>query len=343
MRIAIIGFGNVGRAFVKLLHDKEELLKSKGISLEIISITNSQGGVFNYNGLSQEVIRSLLTNDLSKKPTYFSKEYDVDYIIENGQIDTAILLTPTNKENGEPGLTYTKRLLNNKINVVSGDKGPALLNFAEMKELAKKSKCNFTIGCTTGGALPSINVGYFDICGSSILSMKGILNGTSNFILTEMEKRDINFETALIQAQYLGIAEKSPQMDIEGYDTAIKLVIIYNALTNSNKSLDDVDIHGIEGITLEEIQQGRSQGYKYKLIGKIDNFSTTAKLSVALEKVYMDNPIYNIDGRNKGILFSTDTLGDITVIGGASDPIAAAASLLRDIVNIERGIDFTIL
>lgn len=343
MRIAIIGFGNVGRAFVKLLHDKEELLKSKGISLEIISITNSQGGVFDYNGLSQEVIRSLLTNDLSKKQADFSKEYDLDYIIENGHIDTAILLTPTDKENGEPGLTYAKKLLNSKVNVVSGDKGPALFNFAELRELSKKSKCNFTIGCTTGGALPSINVGYFDICGSSILSMEGILNGTSNFILTEMEKRDISFETALIQAQDLGIAEKNPQMDIEGYDTAIKLVIIYNALTNSNKSLDDVDIHGIAGITLEEIQQGRSQGYKYKLIGKIDNFSTNAKLSVALEKVYMDNPIYNIDGRNKGILFSTDTLGDITVIGGASDPTAAAASLLRDIVNIERGIDFTIL
>ncbi len=329
MRIAIIGFGNVGRAFVKLLHDKEELLKSKGISLEIISITNSQGGIFDYNGLSKAVIRSLLTNDLSKKQTDFSKEYDLDYIIENGHIDTAILLTPTNKENGEPGLTYAKKLLNSKVNVVSGDKGPALFNFTELRELSKKSKCNFTIGCTTGGALPSINVGYFDICGSSILSMKGILNGTSNFILTEMEKRDINFETALIQAQDLGIAEKSPQMDIEGYDTAIKLVIIYNALTNS--------------ITLEEIQQGRSLGYKYKLIGKIDNFSTNAKLSVSLEKVYMDNQIYNIDGRNKGILFSTDTLGDITVIGGASDPIAAAASLLRDIVNIERGIDFTIL
>jgi len=343
MRIAIIGFGNVGRAFVKLLHDKEELLKSKGISLEIISITNSQGGIFDYNGLSKAVIRSLLTNDLSKKQTDFSKEYDLDYIIENGHIDTAILLTPTNKENGEPGLTYAKKLLNSKVNVVSGDKGPALFNFTELRELSKKSKCNFTIGCTTGGALPSINVGYFDICGSSILSMKGILNGTSNFILTEMEKRDINFETALIQAQDLGIAEKNPQMDIEGYDTAIKLVIIYNALTNSNKSLDDVDIHGIEGITLEEIQQGRSQGYKYKLIGKIDNFSTNAKLSVSLEKVYMDNPIYNIDGRNKGILFSTDTLGDITVIGAASDPTAAAASLLRDIVNIERGIDFTIL
>jgi len=329
MRIAIIGFGNVGRAFVKLLHDKEELLKSKGISLEIISITNSQGGIFDYNGLSKAVIRSLLTNDLSKKQTDFSKEYDLDYIIENGHIDTAILLTPTNKENGEPGLTYAKKLLNSKVNVVSGDKGPALFNFTELRELSKKSKCNFTIGCTTGGALPSINVGYFDICGSSILSMKGILNGTSNFILTEMEKRDINFETALIQAQDLGIAEKSPQMDIEGYDTAIKLVIIYNALTNSK--------------TLEEIQQGRSLGYKYKLIGKIDNFSTNAKLSVSLEKVYMDNQIYNIDGRNKGILFSTDTLGDITVIGGASDPIAAAASLLRDIVNIERGIDFTIL
>lgn len=343
MRIAIIGFGAVARAFVKLLPDKEKLLKSKGISLEIISIINSQGGVFNYNGLSQEAIGSLLINGFSKEQTDFSKEYDVDYIIENGRIDTAILLTPTNKKNGEPGLTYAKKLLNSKINVVSGDKGPALFKFMELRELSKKSKCNFTIGCTTGGALPSINVGYFDICGSSILSMKGILNGTSNFILTEMEKRDINFEAALTQAQELGIAENNPQMDIEGYDTAIKLVIIYNALTNNNKSLDDVDIHGITGITLEEIQQGKSQGYKYKLIGKIDTFSTDAKLSVVLEKVYMDSPIYNIDGRNKGILFSTDTLGDITVIGGASDPTAAAASLLRDIVNIERGIDFTIL
>lgn len=342
MRIALIGFGNVGKAFLHLLKNKKDNLEKNGISLEIISILNSQGGIYDAQGISlEDFLHEIELNKECNKFSNFDSTITLDYIIENGNIDAAVLLTPTNKDTGEPGLTYIKKILAKGISVITGDKGPILLEYKHLKKLAQDNNCTLAFGCTTGGALPSINSAFFDLAGSEILEVRGVLNGTSNYIINEMEDNNLTFEKALKKAQDLGIAETNPTLDIEGYDTATKLIIICNTIFNKSLSLKDVNLSGISNLTIEEIHKGKTLGYKYKLIGTAKFIDNSLTLSVGLDKVYSNDPLYNVDGKNKAVKFVSDTLGEVTVIGGASGTTPAAAAILRDIINIEKGIDFT--
>lgn len=340
MRVVLMGFGNVGRAFIQLLNNKKKFLENNGISLEVISIFSSKGCIYNPGGFPIDELMSIIdvNKNLEDSPS-FSSQIDIDYVIENGGVDTAIIITPTNIYTGEPGLTYITKFLSKGINVVTGDKGPILLEHNKLKALAKENSCDLYIGCTTGGALPAINAGIFDIAGSEVLEIQGIFNGTSNYIINEMEENNLSFEESLKKAQALGIAESNPSLDIEGYDTATKLVIIYNSILNDNKALKDVKISGIKDITKEQIQIGKLQNYKYKLVGRAKQVHKKWELSVSLQKIYSDDSFFNVDGKNKAVKYTTDTLGDITIMGGASGTIPAAASLLRDIVNMKNKIN----
>lgn len=341
MRIALIGYGGVGKAFIKLIADKKESLKNKGIELVVNYIIKSDGGMYNSNGIDLEDV--VKVNNIKKSP-FWDKSLSFNNIIENNDVDTIVELTPTNKITGEPGETHMRKALENKINVVTGNKGPILLNYKELKNLATENNVALEIGCTTGGALPSINTGLYGITGADIITIEGVLNGTSNFILQQMERSNIDnnenlckglsYNEALVIAQKEGIAETNPALDVEGFDTAIKMIILTNVLLNKNITLDEVEIEGISKLNKEDVTNANNQNKKIKLLGKTFYEDGKVKISVKPTLIDEEHPLYNVDGRNKGITFNTDILGEITVIGGASGVINAAASVLRDIVNI---------
>ena len=335
MDIGIIGFGGVAKAFIKLIVDKKEYLDSLGLDFKVKYIIRKSGGIYNKNGLNlKDLIKSNFNLDLFD----FKKDIDINYIIKNNDIDTVVELTSTNIENGEPGLTHMSLALNNCINVVTGNKGPILLKYRELKEIALKNKVFLGIGCTTGGALPSINVGSFDIAGSEILSIEGILNGTSNYILTEMYEKEVIYEVALKQAIENEIAEANYKLDVEGFDTASKILILANVLMNANLSIKDISIEGIDKIDINFINKEKLKGNKIKLIGKVYKNNNEIKAYVKPETLEKNHPLYFVDSKNKGVLYRTDTLGDISIIGGASGTVNAAASILRDIINMYKGI-----
>ena len=153
-----------------------------------------------------------------------------------------------------------EKALKNKINVVTGNKGPIFLKYKYLNELAGENGVQLMVGCTTGGALPSINGGLIEVAGSEITSMEGILNGTTNYILSEMMEKDISYDEALKQAQKEGIAEKNPTLDIEGYDTAVKIIILSNVIFNTDLSLNDIKVEGISHIKKEELLVLKEQG-----------------------------------------------------------------------------------
>lgn len=335
MDIGIIGFGGVSKAFIKLIVDKKEYLDSLGLDFKVKYIIRKSGGIYNKNGLN---LKDLIKSNFNLDLFVFKKDIDINYIIKNNDIDTVVELTSTNIENGEPGLTHMSLALNNCINVVTGNKGPILLKYRELKEIALKNKVFLGIGCTTGGALPSINVGSFDIAGSEILSIEGILNGTSNYILTEMYEKEVIYEVALKQAIENEIAEANYKLDVEGFDTASKILILANVLMNANLSIKDISIEGIDKIDINFINKEKLKGNKIKLIGKVYKNNNEIKAYVKPETLEKNHPLYFVDSKNKGVLYRTDTLGDISIIGGASGTVNAAASILRDIINMYKGI-----
>ena len=259
-------------------------------------------------------------------------------IINNKDIDYWIEITHTNIKTGEPGLAHIKTALENRINVVTSNKGPIVLDYRNLKLLAIKNNVELGIGCTTGGALPTVDGGIINMAGAEIKSIEGVLNGTTNFILKNMEDNSTTYLESLEKAKELGIAETDPSLDVEGRDTASKLLILTNVLMNMDKKLEEVKVEGITDITIQDIKQAKNEDKKYKLIGKTINENGIISMTVKLEKLNIDNPLYNVDGKNKAVRYTSDTLGDLTLIGGASGVIPAAASILRDIININRKI-----
>ena len=221
MDIGLIGFGGVGQAVVKLLVEKKKYIFEKyNLDLKVKYILKSDGGIYESNGIDLEELAEFINKKKSIKEHILWKEnLKFEEMIQNNDVDTLVEITSTNIETGEPGLTHIKTALESGINVVTGNKGPIILKYKELKEIADKNSVKLKVGCTTGGALPSINGGLYDVAGSEIQAIEGILNGTTNYILSKMINDDITYEEALKDAQECGIAEANPSLDVLGYDT----------------------------------------------------------------------------------------------------------------------------
>ncbi len=334
MDIAVIGCGGVGKAFLKLLLEKEEIL-----NIKVKYILEYYGGIYDKQGIDLKEITEFikLEKDITKFKNGGNSDVNFDVLIKNKDVDLIVVMTPTNKETGEPGISFIRKALQNKIHVVSSDKGPILLDYHGLKKIAKENLVQLGIGCTTGGALPSVNAGLIDLAGAKVLSIEGVLNGTTNFILDEMEQYGSTYIDALLKAQRLGIAETNPSLDVEGFDTASKLLILTNAIMGENKTLGDIIIEGITNIKPDDIKKAKDQGKKIKLIGKTEIKDEKLIMTVKPESILESHPLYNVSGKNKAVKYVSDTLGELIIIGGASGVREAAASILRDIINIQKG------
>ncbi|MBW1995487.1 MAG: homoserine dehydrogenase, partial [Deltaproteobacteria bacterium] len=185
-------------------------------------------------------------------------------------------------------------------------------------------------------ALPTLDVGLICLAGADVLSIEGILNGTTNYILTRMHLEKCTYETALKDAQQMGIAETDPTLDVEGFDTRNKLVLIVNRVLNKNIGLSDVEVTGISGVTIDDIEKTIANGKVLKLIGAAWFEKGELKLRVAPSELDPDHPLAAVNYSEKAISYLTDSMGRVTVSGGKSSPLGAAAALLKDLINLAR-------
>lgn len=335
MRIGIIGLGGVGRTLISLLIEKSDELITMGVKPKIVFVLNSSSGCYREEGIDlRELLDHLETSrDLSLLDGGFQGG-DIHGLLDVANLDFLIEATPTDKTTGEPALGHILSALGRGVNVVTANKGPVMLYYRRLKDLADTMGVSLGIGCTAGGALPTISSGQYDLLGARVTGIRGVLNGTTNYILTLMEEEGLEYIEALGKAQKEGIAETDPAMDVEGWDTAIKLIIITNALMGSNLKLQDASIEGIQNLKLEDVNKAIAQGKKIKLIGKVQREGNSWNLVAAPEAVDKNDIFFGVNGKNKGIQYLTDTLGEVAVLGGASNLKGAAASLLRDLLQI---------
>lgn len=319
MKMGLIGYGIVGKEFIKLLHERN-------LPVTVIYILKSDGGVISKEGLN---LKEIINNDIKRNKNWQDELSFYDVL--NEDIDYLIELTSTNIKTGEPALSFIKIALEKGINVVTGNKGPILLDYKNLKHISEKTGAYLGIGCTVGGALPSISCGKYDAAGAKIEGIEGVLNGTTNYILNAMRCENKTYEEALNYAKEIGIAEKNPYLDVEGYDTAVKTIILANVLMEKDLSIEDAEIEGITNVTLEDIHNAEKVNKKIKLVGQVTSENGRVKVKVKPMALDESSPLFFVEGKNKGVFYKTDILGDITIIGGASHPRNAAASVLRDI------------
>ncbi len=327
IKISIIGFGSVGQGVARAIMAKKELLNKQGINLLVVGISDSKGSDINASGIDLEksLARKIETGTVAR-----GKENALD-IIQGVEHDIVVEVTPTNIDDGEPGSNNMLAALNSGRHVVTSNKGPLALRFSELKEAAEDNGVFFRYEATVGGAVPIFNLIHEALAGNRVVGIEGILNGTTNYILTRMAEEGLPYDLVLKEAQELGIAETDPTYDVEGIDSACKLVIIANSVFAHAATYKDVDVTGITKITPEALELASKSNYVVKLICEAWN----GILTVAPRLVPKKHPLAVGGTRNVASIL-TDLAGRITISGKGAGSIETASSILSDILYIAR-------
>lgn len=324
--ISIIGFGAVGQGVAHSILSKREYLDKQGINLRVVAISDSKGSEINAQGIDLE---SALKRK-KQKGTVAKTNKDALDIIRDVEHDIVVEVTPTNIETGEPGRSNMLEAFASGRHVVTSNKGPLALRFAELKEAAEDNSLFFRYEATVGGAVPIFNLVHEALAGNRVVGIEGILNGTCNYILTRMTEERMPYELVLKEAQELGIAETNPTYDVEGIDSACKLVIIANSIFGKNVTYRDVDVTGITKITPEALELANKNNYVVKLVCEAGS-----KLTVAPRLVPKRHPLA-VGGTLNVASILTDLAGRITIIGKGAGSIETASSILSDVLYIAR-------
>jgi len=331
MRIILVGYGVVGKGVTTILARRyAEKVKDYGFNPKIVAVADIDGAVINPRGLSPMKLEALKqTRPISSDPEFGHPEMSALDVIESVEAEVVVEVTPVNIKNGEPALSHITKAFKTGKHVVTTNKGPLALAMPALTELAEYNNVYLRFSGTVGGGTPILEFAKRCLAGDKILSIRGILNGTTNYILTEMSQNRVTFQEALTNAQKLGYAEREPSMDIDGFDTACKVVILANWILNKKITLKDVDRTGIRDVSLQALDEASKRDNTIKLIGSIDGNTTTVKPM----KIAKNNPLC-VSGVLNAITFSTEYAGEETLVGRGAGGIETASAVLRDLLDI---------
>ncbi|MDF3125984.1 hypothetical protein [Rheinheimera sp. 1928-s] len=328
LNIAITGLGSVGQQIVKLLASRHDYyLRQYQYDVRLVGVCTSNGGRISEQGLSVEDALSTVTHTRGLTGLKFINTVPADVLIEAG---------PTNLNNGEPGLTYIRNALSRRMKVICLSKGALVHDVSGLIELARQQGTLLLMSGATGSALPTMDLLQVCVAGCYIRQVKAILTGTTNMILSEMMDTGCSFQEALNKAQELGIAEADPSLDTQGWDTANKCIIIANSVFDAKVKVTDIQRDGIEQVTQDHIIQWKEANLTPRLIGVINHHGDNCQISVKLELFPKNHPFASVHGRMKAMLVETAEMGELFVMGGASNLLATAAAALKDLELIIR-------
>lgn len=340
-KIALIGCGVVGQGFLKILIDKKELLSSKfGFEAELVAVADMlKGSILKADGLD---IATLLAHvEAGNKIDDFPAEgavtgLDSAETILQSNADIVVEVTYTDIKTGEPATTHMREAFKSGKSVATTNKGPVTLHFDELSRLASENDALFRYEGVVMSGTPIFDLLDYCLAGNDVKEIKGILNGTTNFMLTKMEDENMAYEDALALAQKLGYAEADPTADVEGLDALAKVIILSNIALGGNLKPDDAERVGISGITIEDVQKAKAEGMRYKLIGSARKEKGKVIASVKPEKLPLNDPLAGVGGAVNALTFKTDLSGDITIQGPGAGKIETGFAIMIDVLNIHR-------
>lgn len=312
----MIGFGNVGQEFSRLLLKKREwLLKRKGLDVEVLAIaTRSKGSLLSKKALDLEKVLGMIETKGDMKgygpevtglnPLQIIDECDADIMVE---------LTTLNIQSGQPAIDHISNALQAGMDVITANKGPIAFAYDSLRNTARSRNVRFRFEGTVMDGTPVFSLVEKTLPGCEVLGVSGILNSTSNFILSEMARGE-SMDNAIRSAQRRGFAEADPSMDIDGWDASAKITALANVLMGARATPKDVDRKGIRDITQADIARAAAAGKKFKLVAEARMDRGKVLLTVSPQLMGPENPFWSVDGTSSAITFRTDLMGDLTVV-----------------------------
>ena len=341
-RMVLIGCGVVGQGFLEILVKKKEMLERE-FSFEPVLV-----------GVADMVKGSVLVQDGIDIPKFLAhvKERGTVHdfpakdavvglnsleMLEQAEADIMVEVTYTDIKTGEPATSHIKKAFERGMCVATTNKGPVALHFRELKKLAEAKNVLFRYEGVVMSGTPIFNLLEYCLAGNEIQEIKGILNGTTNFMLTKMEEENMSYADALALAQKLGYAEADPTADVEGFDALAKVVILSNVVLGGNISPADAQERvGISGITIEDIRKAKVEGMRFKLIGSARKEHGRIVASVKPVKLPLSDPLAGVSGAVNALTFTTDLSGAVTIQGPGAGKTETGFAILIDVLNMHK-------
>lgn len=337
-RLALIGFGNVGQGFAQILRDRGDALAQQfGVLLQIVAVSDLlKGSLYDPDGLDPAVLLDAVktSGKLDAVPAPYHG-WDALRTIADSNADAVVELSYTDLKTGEPAISHLRKAIESGKHVVTTNKGPIALRYPELKALANAHGVEIGVEGTVMSGTPSLRLGSELLSAAGITCIQGIINGTTNYILTQMES-GATYADALAEAQAKGYAEADPTGDVEGYDAAGKVVILANLLMGQSLSMADVDRTGITRLTPQDISAAKNAGERWKLIGKVERQDGKVRASVRPTRLPVTHPLASVGGATNAITFTTDLLGDVTLVGPGAGRLETGYALIGDLLALYR-------
>jgi len=330
-RLGFIGFGNVGKTLLALLESRRAMLEQRydmtfmttGIS------TLRHGSAVDHDGI--DPVKALAAGNLGELSA-FSIPQDVFEFIRLSQADVIFESTPVDYFSGQPAVDYLKAALSAGKHAITANKGPVVHAYRELKTLAAKNGVSFFFESAVMDGAPIFSLFRETLPAARLDSIQGVLNSTTNMILTRMELGD-SFDRAVAYCQEIGIAETNPQGDIDGWDAAVKIAALVTVLMEFPLLPSNVDRQGIAHLAPVDIEMAKSQGKRWKLVCSAHRSGESVVARVAPEMVGMESPMFHAEGTTSVVRFETDVLGPLTIIEKDPGRETTAYGMLADMLR----------
>ena len=337
IRLVLLGFGNVGSALARLILEKRSEIESRySLDLSVVAIaTGRHGSALNSSGLDLEQALAIHASrgDLTELAGGQSS-LAVDKLLQEIGADAVLESVPVDYEGGQPALGYLETALQNRMHAITANKGPVVHGYRMLTDLAADQNVRFLFESTVMDGTPIFSTWRECMPGAQLTGFRGILNSTTNYLLTEMEDGK-PFEEALAQAQEIGVAETDPSGDIDGWDAAIKVAALSTVLMDGPLRIEEVEREGIADLDVQSAARG---GLRWKLVCKGWRDHGGVRGSVRSERLGPEDPLFHVRGTSSVVSLSSDVLGDLTIMGTDPGPDTTAYGMFADLLNAVRSV-----
>lgn len=340
LKLGLLGFGNAGRAFAKILEDKkQEIMDSFGYNIIVTGITTgSRGNLYNSGGIDLKKAWLELEDQghFSKVGSDYSQMTSME-LVENGEYDVIVEMTPLDIFTGQPATDHLRKAMERGKHAVTANKGPIAWYYNDLKKLAEKMDVQFYYETTVMDGTPIFNLKDETLKFCKVTEINGILNTTTNYVLEELAKGKA-YDAVIAEGKKIGFVEADPSMDIEGWDAAAKVTALLNVLMEAGITPRDVDRTGIENITIEDIEKANKQGKIIKLLckGTLENGQVVASVKPTL--VEQGSLMSVIDGTSSVVQITTDLMGKLTIIEHDPELVQTGYGIFSDVLRIVRNL-----